>query len=121
MEILIVDSSLAMRIIIKRILRQTNIGPHSTIEADNQRDGLALIKDKNPDLVICNWYTPELNGLDFLKSARASEEKVKFGFITTRSSSKMRSVAMDTGANFLISVPFTPDSFQSSIKPEFFY
>ena len=117
MKILIVDDSKAMRMIVKRILRQTDIGKHSTVEAENGQEGLKQVEAEKPDLVISDWNMPEMNGLEFLKAVRDSGNNVKFGFFTTEASGKMRDVATEAGANFLIAKPFTPDSFESSIKP----
>lgn len=117
MKILIVDDSRAMRLIVKRILRQTDIGDHSTVEAENGQEGLKQVEAENPDLVISDWNMPEMNGIEFLAAVRESGNNVKFGFVTTEASEKMRDLATDTGANFLIAKPFTPESFESSIKP----
>lgn len=117
MKILIVDDSRAMRMIVKRILRQTDIGDHKTVEAENGKEALKQVEDQKPDLIISDWNMPEMNGLEFLKAVRDSGNNVKFGFVTTEASEKMRDVATDAGANFLIAKPFTPESFESSIKP----
>lgn len=117
MKILIVDDSKAMRMIIKRILRQTDIDSHETIEAENGQEGLTKVESENPDLVISDWNMPVMTGIEFLKSVRENGNNVKFGFVTTESSGKMRDIALEAGANFLISKPFTPDSFEESIKP----
>ena len=117
MKILIVDDSKAMRMIIKRILRQTEIGDHSTVEAENGREGLKQLENENPDLVISDWNMPEMDGIEFLKTVRESGNNIKFGFITTQGSEKMRNIATQSGANFLIAKPFTPESFEHSIKP----
>ena len=52
MKILIVDDSKAMRLIVKRILRQTDIGSHDTVEAENGQEGLKQVEAESPDLVI---------------------------------------------------------------------
>ena len=40
-----------------------------------------------------------------------------FGFITTEASQEMRQRAMDAGARFLISKPFTEDSVREALGP----
>lgn len=117
MKILIVDDSKAMRMIIKRILRQTEIGDHSTVEAENGQAGLEQLENEHPDLVISDWNMPEMDGIEFLRALRENGNNVKFGFVTTEASEKMRNIATQAGANFLIAKPFTPESFEHSIKP----
>jgi two-component system chemotaxis response regulator CheY len=41
--------------------------------------------------------------------------KVTFGFITTEATPDMRAKAMGAGAKFLISKPFTPESFKEHL------
>lgn len=117
MKILIVDDSKAMRMIVKRILRQTDLGDCQTVEAEDGQMGLEKVNAEKPDLVISDWNMPNMNGIDFLKAVRESGNKVKFGFVTTESSTKMRDMAKEAGADFLIAKPFSPESFESSIKP----
>jgi two-component system chemotaxis response regulator CheY len=38
-----------------------------------------------------------------------------FGFVTTEGSAKMRETAMDAGAGFLVTKPFTAESFQAEL------
>jgi two-component system chemotaxis response regulator CheY len=41
--------------------------------------------------------------------------KVKFGFVTTEATPDMRQRATAAGASFLISKPFTPESFKAAL------
>ncbi len=117
LKILIVDDSRAMRMIVKRILRQIDIGEHDTVEAGDGEEGLKQVNEHNPDLILSDWNMPNMNGIQFLEKVREENKQVKFGFVTTEGSSKMRSLAKETGANFLITKPFTPESFEKSIMP----
>ena len=117
MKILIVDDSTAMRKVIKWILRQADIHAEELIEASNGEEGFEQVENKKPDLVIADWNMPNMGGLEFLKSLREANISVTFGFVTTQATSKIRSIAKDAGADFIISSPLTLDSFKKSIKP----
>lgn len=117
MKILIVDDSTAMRKVVKWILRQADIHAEELIEASNSEDGLLQVEIKKPDVVITDWNMPNMGGLEFLKALRESNNSVTFGFVTTQASAKIRNIAKDAGADFIISSPFTLDSFKNSIKP----
>ncbi len=117
LKILIVDDSKAMRMIVKRILRQINIGEHETIEASDGQEGLKEATDNNPDLILSDWNMPNMSGIEFLEKLREENQRVKFGFVTTEGSENKRDLAKKAGANFLIAKPFTPDSFEKSIMP----
>ena len=117
MKILIIDDSTAMRKVIKWILRQADIHAEKLIEASSSEDGLRQIEINNPDLVITDWNMPSMAGLELLKTLRESNNPVKFGFVTTQASTKIQTIAKDAGADFIISSPYTLDTFKNSISP----
>lgn len=117
MKILIVDDSKAMRMIVMRHLRQAGFGSHSLEEASNGVEALAAVGAAPPDLILCDWNMPEMNGLEFLKALRAKSVQVPFGFVTTESSPEMRQTATSEGASFLIAKPFTVETFEQTLAP----
>ena len=117
MKILIVDDSRVMRQIVTRTLRQAGYSGHDLVEAENGREGLAAVQAHAPDLVLSDWNMPEMNGIDMLQALRASGETVPFGFVTSEGSSEMVSKAEAAGALFVITKPFTAESFQEKLDP----
>ena len=117
MRILIVDDSKAMRMIVARTLRQSGFGGATIEEAATGAEALKAITASEPDLVLCDWNMPEMNGLDLLKTLRANSCKVKFGFVTSEASTEMRDVALASGALFLITKPFTAQTFEQTLRP----
>lgn len=117
MKILIVDDSKAMRMIICRALKQTDFTGYTVIEAENGSEALRKIASDRPDLVLSDWNMPEMKGIDLLKRVRQSGNKVRFGFITSESSYETKKLAHESGADFLVTKPFTPDSLQVALDP----
>lgn len=117
MKIVIIDDSKAMRLIILRTLRQAGFGDCQVLEASNGKDGLDLILAEQPSLVISDWNMPEMNGLELLNELQSRKNRVKFGFVTTEGTPAMRKTAMDAGALFLITKPFTPETFRDTLAP----
>jgi two-component system, chemotaxis family, chemotaxis protein CheY len=117
MKIMIVDDSSAMRMIVKKTLRQAGFDGHEFAEADDGAKALAAIKASVPDLVLSDWNMPNMTGLELLEALKSSGVKVTFGFITTEATPDMRTRAMGAGAKFLISKPFTPESFKEHLAP----
>lgn len=115
MKILIIDDSKAMRMIVKRTLKQAGFGDATMSEATNGREGLAAIEADKPDLVLCDWNMPEMTGIELLRELRARGNEVKFGFVTSEGTAEMRQQAQDSGAAFLISKPFTAEIFADQI------
>jgi len=77
----------------------------------------ASISASVPDLVLSDWNMPNMTGIELLEALRAKGINVTFGFITTEATPDMRAKAMGAGAKFLISKPFTPESFQEHLGP----
>jgi response regulator RpfG family c-di-GMP phosphodiesterase len=46
----------------------------TVMEADNGKDGLEILSREIPSLIILDLMMPEMNGRDFLKTIRMSEE-----------------------------------------------
>jgi len=117
MKIMIVDDSSAMRMIVKKTLRQAGFEGHEISEAADGMQALAAIKATAPDLVLSDWNMPKMTGLQLLEALGAEGIEVKFGFITTEATPDMRAKASGAGAKFLISKPFTADSFRHALAP----
>jgi two-component system chemotaxis response regulator CheY len=113
MQILIVDDSRTMRMLVKRTLRQAGYGGHDVLEAADGAEALDLIRDQGVDLVLCDVNMPRMSGLELLQTLRARDNKVLFGFVTSEGTPSMREVAAQEGANFVITKPFTADVFAS--------
>ena len=115
MKVLIIDDSKAMRMIVKRTLKQAGYGDAEMVEAANGVEGLAAIKSSPPDLVLCDWNMPEMTGIDLLRTLKAEGISVKFGFVTSEGTQEMMTMAQEAGALFLISKPFTADTFSQAL------
>ena len=66
MKILIVDDSKAMRMIVKRTLKDAGFGDHVTAEAANGKEGLTALHADKYDLVLCDWNMPEMSGTELM-------------------------------------------------------
>lgn len=116
MKILIVDDSTAMRMIVKKTLRLAGFENHEIVEADDGVKALASIKASKPDLILSDWNMPNMTGLQLLETLGKEGVKVTFGFVTTEATQEMRAKAFGAGAKFLISKPFTPESFKENLS-----
>ena len=116
MKVLITDDSKAMRMIVKRTLRQAGYD-FEVVEATDGAEGLEAVKTHSPDLVLSDWNMPNMSGLEFLQALKAEDIDVKFGFVTSEGTAEMRELASTNGALFLISKPFTKENFQDALAP----
>jgi two-component system chemotaxis response regulator CheY len=117
MKILIVDDSSAMRSMISRTLRKAGYEEHLFEEADSVVEAMRLLKNSPPDLVISDWNMPQMSGLALLQMVRKESSKIKFGFVTSEAGEEMQKKAVDSGALFMITKPFTVEAFQKALGP----
>jgi two-component system chemotaxis response regulator CheY len=115
MQVLIVDDSKAMRMIVIRALKQAGFRRHEFLQAGNGREALEMIEKKPPDLVLCDWNMPEMNGYDLLTALNGKDPRPKFGFVTSEGTRDMKQAARDAGALFIITKPFTPEAFDAAL------
>lgn len=115
MNILIVDDSRAMRLIVARTLRQCSVPITSITEAADGSEALPIAKAKAFDLIICDWNMPTMNGLELLRALREAGVRTRFGFCTSESTPEMRVLGMNAGASFFVTKPFTAESFDAAL------
>jgi two-component system chemotaxis response regulator CheY len=115
--ILIADDSKAMRLILRRTLRQAGFTDLNVVEAVNGKEALDMILQSEPDFVLSDWNMPEMTGIELLEELRRRESRVRFGFVTTEGTPAMRALAAAAGALFLIAKPFGPEEFEKALTP----
>ena len=116
MKILVVDDSKAMRMIVRRSLRQAGFGNCEVAEAADGKLALDAIRAAPPDLVLSDWNMPEMSGIELLEELRREGRDVRFGFVTTEGTPDMRARAMEAGALFLLAKPFTADDLRDTLE-----
>jgi two-component system chemotaxis response regulator CheY len=118
MNILIVDDSRTIRMIIRRTLRMANIGHHVVEEAEDGQDALRKLEAFPADLILSDWNMPNLDGLELLEAVRAAgNNTVAFGFVTSSCSSEAHERATAAGASFFVDKPFKPEDIYAALKP----
>jgi two-component system chemotaxis response regulator CheY len=116
MNVLLIDDSSTMRTIVKRKLREAGYGDWSVTEARSGDEAFELSQASPPDLFLCDWNMPGMNGLDLLKKLRSSGCSTRFGFVTSETRPEMRAKAFEAGALFLIAKPFSAEDFQLAFE-----
>lgn len=117
MDLLLVDDSKTMRLLVQRAIRQAGYRGLTVCEAENGADALEKLKTVKPRLILSDWNMPEMSGIDFLKKVRGDNNKTPFGFITSEASKEIKDLAMSSGANFLITKPFNTEDVQDVLDP----
>jgi two-component system chemotaxis response regulator CheY len=116
-DILLVDDSKLMRSLVQRAIRQAGFRNLEVAEAENGRVALEKLSAGNPRLVLSDWNMPEMTGIELLDAVRAQTKTLPFGFITSESSPEIKNLAKSSGANFILSKPFTVEDVQEALLP----
>ncbi len=116
MQVMIVDDSKTMRMIVVRTLKKAGFSDHTFLEASDGAEAFKMIQENVPDLVLSNWNMPEMNGIELLQKTKEADIDVRMGFITTESTKDIRAQATEAGALFFITKPFTPETFELTLE-----
>lgn len=117
MEILVVDDSKAMRMLVKRALRQAGFAGLQVVEAQSGKEALRHLEMHRPGLILADWNMPEMSGIELLEELRRNGSNVRLGFVTSEGTAEIRARAHAAGALFVITKPFTPDTFRETLEP----
>lgn len=114
LKVLVVDDYRSMRMLLRRMLNE--MGIIQIDEAANGRVALERLTSPSgmPDLVICDLHMEEMDGLEFLQTARRDEavrnRQVPVLILTGESDPLLLEVVAQVGAAAVIHKPIsTPD------------
>ncbi|MGD0235752.1 MAG: response regulator [Syntrophorhabdales bacterium] len=116
MRVLIVDDFPTMRRILKNVLRQIHI--ENTLEAQNGKEALDLLRREEVNLIICDLLMPEMTGMELLRVCKDDPRISHIPFILVTAEAQKETVmdAIKAGVDNYITKPFTPDRLQDAIK-----
>lgn len=79
------------------------------------REGLAVVRQDQPDLVILDVGLPDVNGFELCKQIRTFSE-VPIIFLTARAEEIDRIVGLEIGADDYVTKPFSPRELAARVK-----
>lgn len=118
-NVLLVDDSKTMRIIIGRSLRQAGIGFDNIFEAADGLEALEVLERESVDIVLSDINMPNMDGISFLreKSKRDAIKDIPVLMISTETGEDIIGEAKSLGAVGAIKKPFTPDKVNEVLGP----
>ncbi|AUZ88536.1 response regulator transcription factor [Arthrobacter sp. TmT3-37] len=78
-----------------------------TIEAENGRQGVALVRDRQPDLVTLDLNLPDIDGVEVCRQIRPITDAYVI-MITARQDEIDRLIGLEIGADDFVVKPFSP-------------
>ncbi|WP_137180177.1 response regulator [Roseomonas sp. AR75] len=104
-EVLVVDDSRVMRKAARRVLEGLGFGVR---EAEDGEKALEACREAMPDLVLLDWNMPVLDGIGFLRAARAEHgpERPVVMLCTTENTPERIMQALEAGAQEYVMKPY---------------
>jgi len=104
LRILLVDDDRVLTLQLKTLLEKAG---HTVISAGNGKEGLTLVKEFSPQLIITDWVMPEMSGIEFCRALRQNPAwRNIYVFIMTSHEGMEKLVkAFDAGANDYMTKP----------------
>ena len=118
LNVLIVDDSAAIRKILQRVLRQTDLQIGEILEAGDGREAIQALETAQVGLVLSDINMPNMDGLQMLSELKAKPEhkKLPVVMITTEGSHDKVLEAVNLGAAGYVRKPFTAEQIKEKLS-----
>ncbi len=98
LKVILVDDETLVKVGIKSLANWEELGFRIVAEGSNGEQGLSLISQHKPDLVITDIVMPKLDGIDMMKKARALNPNITFVVLSSYDEFDLVKRAMKYGA-----------------------
>ena len=110
--ILVIDDSIVIRKMVELALENENFQIETAVTG---KDGLKLLDQLQPDLVLLDLMLPDINGIDLLKTIKASKG-IPVVMLSGKDSPQMIEKARAEGADAFLPKPFRDEELVQTIK-----
>lgn len=114
-QILLVEDEAPIQELLAFNLEQAG---HQVIRAGSAEEGLRIVKQALPDLVLLDWMLPGMSGVEMARRLRADDRtrEVPVIMLTARWEEQDKIAGLENGADDYITKPFNPRELQARIK-----
>ena len=116
---LVVDDSRVMRNMVMNALKLSRLATFEFTEASDGADALTKFDPAKIDMCFVDWNMPNMNGIEFVKKARAAGTafNVPMEMVTSEQTmAKIEEALNQAGADSYICKPFTPDDMKVKLE-----
>ena len=117
LDVLIVDDSAAIRKILQRVLRQTDLNLGEIKEAGDGTEAVEILKNRTFGLILSDINMPQMDGLQLLAKIKEMDhlKNVPVIMITTEGGKGKVMDAVQLGATGYVRKPFTADQIKEKL------
>ena len=114
-KVLTVDDSRTIR---NMLLVTLNNAGFETIQAEDGVEGLEVLENANPDVIVTDINMPRLDGFGFIEGVRKNDKyrAVPILVLTTESDPDKKQRARQAGATGWIVKPFDPEKLVEAVR-----
>jgi DNA-binding response OmpR family regulator len=112
-RILVADDDPAVVSVLKRGLSYEGFAVDT---AASGRDGLALARERYPDLVVLDVMMPEMDGFEVLTRLRAADPQIPILMLTAKDAPSDQVRGLENGADDYVTKPFTFDVLVARVR-----
>ncbi|HOK06722.1 MAG TPA: response regulator [Syntrophales bacterium] len=117
-NVMIVDDSLSMRAVIKKILKLSGFDVDVCYEAQNGREALAVLAESWVDVIITDLNMPEMDGIEMIKTLQADDlyRRIPVVVVSTEASRERMDEVLRLGARAFMKKPFLPEELRNTLQ-----
>ena len=123
LKILVIDDEPGIRSGVARILKNHKVSypfmdedyQFEVLEASDGEEGMNIIEQENPDILLLDNKLPGMQGIDVLQNIKEKKYDIMVAMITSYASLEVAIKATGYGANDFIPKPFTPQELKASV------
>lgn len=114
-RILVIEDDSTMQTILQKALQSEG---HAVNIASGGEEGLQMAQTHPPDLIICDWMMPVMDGLEVCRRIKADPRlsTIFFVLLTARGSVEDRIQGLDTGADDFLTKPIEIPELQARVR-----
>jgi len=117
LNVLIVEDEKTIRILIKKILIESDLNIGEIFEADNGKEGLEVLNKRKIDFLLVDIYMPVMDGLEMLDYVMSNDDlkKIPAIVVSTENDENRVDAIIRKGLGF-VHKPFTNTLLKNEIK-----
>jgi len=111
-RILVVDDDSNTARLVRLYLQKEG---HTVMEAHDGEEGLAVAREKRPDLIVLDIMMPKMDGIEVCRALR-QESDVAVIMLTARTTDEDKLRGLDIGADDYVTKPFSPSELAARVR-----
>lgn len=117
-NVLIVDDSPAMRLLIRKVIALSGFEVGRCVEASDGEDALRILSEDEIDVILTDINMPKMNGEELIRRVRESDrvQSVPVVVVSTDRSEQRVAQMMSLGAKGYLKKPFPPEALRDELQ-----